>query len=111
MHRNAYYFMGLSMFRTGNYEGAYETFERANDRIKNGENPYYLYMMGECLYAMDRRREARSKYIQARHAVRVSKAKEITDFEKEFGVEFWQKRNEERIADLEYLARAQGTAE
>jgi|GEM_PF-4696265 len=104
IRRNAHIHLGLSLYRTGDYMAAYEVFEQAQQRLRTSERPYLLYMMGECLLAMGRTREARNKYISARNAVRTAGAPDTGGFPETFGVEFWQRRNEERLRDLQDLA-------
>ncbi|MFH0911325.1 MAG: CDC27 family protein [Planctomycetota bacterium] len=103
MHRNAYFYLALSLYRAGDYTEAYEVLERAEQRLQTSERPYLLYMMGECLLAMGRPQEARNKYVLARTAVRTAVPPDAGTFADEFGVAYWQQRNEDRLADLDYL--------
>ncbi len=108
MHRNAYFFLGMSLFRDEFYEQAYSVYETAQDRLKTSESPYIIYMMGECLRAMGRLHEARNKYIQARHAALSAPPAEEATFADAFGKDYWAQVNDRRIADLDYLREARG---
>lgn len=107
MRRNAYLYLGMSLYQTEDYEEAYAVFEQAHDRLKTSEGPYILYMMGECLYAQGRKHDARSKYIQARHAAMSAPAPEAGTFGDPFGKSYWAEVNEQRLADLQYLEQTQ----
>lgn len=106
LHKNAFFYLGQSYYNTAKYEDAYQVYESANDKLKADTSPYFIYMMGECLFAMDKKRLARSKYIQARHAVRSLVKPKDGAQEDILGISFWQQLNEQRIKDLEYLEKS-----
>ncbi|MHC4870242.1 MAG: tetratricopeptide repeat protein [Planctomycetota bacterium] len=108
IYKNAYFYLGQSYYENGRFEEAYDVYEAANDKLKANISPYFIYMMGESLFAMGKKRLARSKYIQARHAVRSFGKVEEGRQDQLLGVEYWQKLNEQRIKDLEYLEKVKG---
>ncbi|MHC4883538.1 MAG: tetratricopeptide repeat protein [Planctomycetota bacterium] len=102
--RNAYMYLGLLLFEDKQYEHAYLTFETANDRLDPVDSPYLLYRMGECLRAMGKFNEAKTRFIQAHHLAKNAPTSVTGTFD-EFGMKFWSQANDQRLKDLEYLER------
>ncbi len=75
IYKNSFFYLAQSFYKNGKYQEAYDIYESANDKLKSNNSPYFVYMMGECLLAMGKKRLAKSKYIQARHAISVSDKK------------------------------------